>query len=115
MISIPKTLAWIGAATPIRSPTGYGEGGLAKLIENGLQLVFFGSGLACFVYLVIGAFSYIVSGGEKDKIQKAQQTMTYAVVGLVLVVTVYAVIRIIETVLGIGILTEIVIPKAPGL
>jgi heme/copper-type cytochrome/quinol oxidase subunit 2 len=53
---------------------------------TGIQLVFFVGGLLLLGYLLYGAFLWITSGGEEDKVAKARNTMMYAVIGIVLLV-----------------------------
>ncbi len=50
-----------------------------------------------FVMLVIGAFMYLLSAGSADKVTKAQSTMKYAVLGLVLFMSSYLILNIIQT------------------
>jgi hypothetical protein len=60
--------------------------GLSTLMVTGIQLVFFVGGLLLLGYLLYGAFLWITSGGEEDKVAKARNTMMYAVIGIVLLV-----------------------------
>jgi hypothetical protein len=74
---------------------------LGSLISTGLQLFFFVAALATLVYLMLGAFEWITSSGEKEKLSKAQNKMQSAVIGLVLIVVVVVVFNVIMgTVLG---------------
>jgi len=74
---------------------------LGSLLSTGLQLFFFVAALAALVYLLLGAFEWITSSGEKEKLTKAQNKMQSAVVGLVLIVVVVVVFNVIMgTVLG---------------
>lgn len=75
--------------------------GLGKLLSTGLQLFFFVVGIATLIYLLMGAFEWVTSSGEKEKLTKAQNKMQAAVVGLILVVVVVVVFNVIMgTVLG---------------
>ena len=76
-------------------------GALGPLISFGIQIFFFIAGLAMLVYLLWGAFDWITSEGSKEKVQKAQNKIMYAVVGMVLMVVVIVVFNVIMgTVLG---------------
>ena len=72
--------------------------GLGKIISTGIQLFFFLAGLAALVYLLWGAFDWIISNGEKEKLQKAQNKIQSAVIGLVLMVIVVTVLATLEQV-----------------
>ena len=53
-----------------------------------------GAGI-CLVFLLFGAYRYVTSAGEQKRITDATSTMTYAVIGLIVVVVAYAVVRTI--------------------
>lgn len=78
---------------------------LGSLIGNLLQLVYYVAGLFFFIYFLIGGLQWITSGGDKGGVQAARDKIVNAVIGLILVVAAYAITLIIETVLGIKILT----------
>jgi len=74
---------------------------LRKIISTGIQLFLFVAGLAALLYLLWGAFDWINSSGEKEKLQKAQDKITAAVIGLILCVVVLVVFNVLMgTVLG---------------
>lgn len=75
--------------------------GLSKLLSTGIQLFFFVAGLAALIYMLWGAFDWITSNGEKEKLQKAQNKIQSSAIGLVLIVVVLVVFNVIMgTVLG---------------
>lgn len=53
-------------------------------------------GLVLFIMFIIGSFNYITSLGNPEKIKKAQGTLKYAVVGLVLFVSAFLILKIID-------------------
>ncbi len=71
---------------------------LAFLIGYFIKFFFIVSGLIAFIYLLLGAFAWITSGGDKEAINKAQQKIQAAVIGLVMIVVVLAVVVTIETI-----------------
>lgn len=74
---------------------------LGKLISTGIQIFLFVAGLATLLYMMLGAFDWITSNGEKEKISKAQNKIQSAAIGLVLVVVVLVVFNVLMgTVLG---------------
>jgi len=74
---------------------------LASTIFGFLTLV---AGLAFILYFVLGAISWITSGGDQQKLDKAKSQMTSAAVGLIIVVASYIIIGVVSLVLGIEIL-----------
>ncbi len=66
--------------------------------------------LAALVFIIIGAFQWITSGGDKQKVESARNHIIAAIIGLVIVVLSFVIINIITTVLGIGPITNLKIP-----
>lgn len=70
------------------------------------------AGLMFLIYFIIAALSWITAGGEKGKIEKAQQQMTNSAIGLVIVIAAYAIVGIVGKVLGLDILNPGVVIKS---
>lgn len=88
-----------GAATPTPSnPFGRVEGygpvssfnnpgaGISSLISAGVTIFLSVGGIAALFFLLWGAVDFITSSGEQEKIDKARMKMTYAAVGLILMI-----------------------------
>lgn len=52
------------------------------MVTSSIQWVIGIAGAVAVIFLVAGGISYITSGGESSKIQKAKQTILYALIGL---------------------------------
>lgn len=61
-----------------------------------IKLFFFIAGLAALIFLLLGAFSWVTSSGDKEAVKKAQDKIQAAVVGLILIVLVLALIVTLE-------------------
>lgn len=59
--------------------------GVSKIFSFGLRMVIIVAGFFLLVYLFWGAFDWITSSGEKEKVTKAQQKITGAIIGLLLI------------------------------
>lgn len=53
--------------------------------------------VALFIMLVVGAFHYLTSLGNPEKLKKAQGTLRYAVVGLVIFLASFLILNVIDT------------------
>lgn len=74
---------------------------VGRVISIGIQLFFLVAAVATMIYLFWGAFDWISSSGEKEKLLKAQNKIMSAVIGLVLIVVVFVLFNVIMgTVLG---------------
>jgi hypothetical protein len=58
---------------------------LEEWISGSLNVVIAIAALIAIIFMVYAGFLYIFSGGETDKVDKAQKTMAYTIVGLILV------------------------------
>ncbi len=54
-------------------------------VQNTLNTVIVIAALLAIVFMVYAGFLYIFSQGKEDKVEKAQKTMAYTIVGLILV------------------------------
>lgn len=60
--------------------------------------------LALFVMLVVGGFKLLTSRGDPQKSEEAKNTMTYAVIGLTVIVASWLILKILGDFLGINLL-----------
>jgi len=56
------------------------------------------------IYFVLGALTWIGAGGKTEQLKKAQDQITNAVIGMIIVVASYAVFFILGKILGVNIL-----------
>jgi hypothetical protein len=64
----------------------------ANILTISTGLIF----LALFVMLVVGAFKYLTSLGNPEKVKKAQGTLTYAVIGLIIFLSAFLILKTID-------------------
>lgn len=62
------------------------------------------AGIAFLIYFLLGALNWITAGGDPTKVEKAQKTMTSAIIGLIAVIVAYFIVSIVGTILDIDIL-----------
>ena len=67
-----------------------------------IRLFFVMAGLAALLYLLLGAFTWITSGGNKESVEKARDKIQAAIVGIILVVIVVAILATLESVVFSG-------------
>lgn len=63
--------------------------------------------LVALLYIVIGAFQWITSGGDKGKVEAARNHIISAVIGLVIIALSFVIINVVISVLGLGSLTNL--------
>ncbi|SRR6266498_757937 len=72
----------------------FGAGGIWNRILTTLTFL---TGAVSVLLIVVGAFRYTISGGDQGAITSAKNTILYAVVGLALSVTAYAIVNFVLT------------------
>lgn len=70
-----------------------------------IGLLFVFGALAFFFMLLWGAITWILSGGDKAGLESAKSRITNAIVGFVLLLGSFAIIKLIEAFFGIDILS----------
>lgn len=75
---------------------------ISIIVKNAITV----AGIIFLILLILGGFSFIMSAGSGDpkKAQQAQQTITAALIGFVVVFLSYAIVQLIQTVTGLQIL-----------
>lgn len=76
-----------------------------KYLPNFIGLLFVFGGLSFFFMLIWGAVSWILSGGEKNGLESAKNKITNALVGIVLLIAVFAIVKLIEMFFTVDILS----------
>ncbi len=71
------------------------EQGFSNLVGFGINMFIVVAGLFLLLYLLWGAYDWITSSGEKEKITKAQNKITNAVIGFILIFIVIVVYRLL--------------------
>lgn len=59
-----------------------------------LRYLFAVSGTAAALFIILGGFWYMTSAGNEEQAEKGQKTITYAIIGLVVVIMSYTIVRI---------------------
>lgn len=53
--------------------------------------------LTLFIMFIIGSFHYLTSGGNPEKVKKAQTTFTYAIIGTLIFLGSFIILKTIDT------------------
>lgn len=92
---------------------GFEIPGFDKVLTFIIRFFFIVAGLVALIYLLLGALSWITSGGNKENVDKAREKIQAALIGVILLFVVLAIVGVVENVLGIGlgITKDIIFPK----
>lgn len=100
-----------GVNVNITPPGGFIDAPIDKIIGNTLIIVFSAATLLVLVFLIIGAFQWITSGGDKEAVGKARSRITAALIGLLILALAFVIIRVVGQVLGIPNILEFKFPS----
>lgn len=82
------------------------KGGIATLkcvpliFQNIIDAFIVFGGAVAVLYLVLSGIKFITSGGDQIKVAEAKKSMTFAVVGLLIVLLAFFVIKVLTKILG---------------
>jgi len=80
---------------------------VVTLINKGIAYAIIVAGLLSVVFIFIGGISFILSGGQEDKIKGAVNTIRYAIVGLIITILAVVIVGIVGKAMGLDIIRYI--------
>lgn len=75
---------------------------LIDLINKGIAYAIIAAGFLSIIFIFVGGISFILSGGQEDKIKTAVSTIRYAIIGLVITVLAVVVVNALGKIIGIS-------------
>lgn len=75
---------------------------LGSFVSKSVSAIILVAGLATFMYMVYGGIQWIMSGGDKGKLEEARNKITNGIIGLAIVASAWAVYLLIDYFFGIG-------------
>jgi len=113
---LTPTLAVSPTAVPTAKwsdPTGEDPAKLKDLeviFERIVKIAGVGAGFALFVMILVGGFAFLTSGGDPKKAEQGRNTLTFAVLGLVLLIGAYLILRFVAEFTGVSSILKFKIP-----
>ncbi|MGI6776156.1 MAG: hypothetical protein ACOX5S_02625 [Patescibacteria group bacterium] len=84
---------------------------VGSILSGAIQLVLIVAALVFFFLLIIGGIRWMTAGGDKEKAGAARGQLTSALIGLAIVFAAWAIIRLIEVLFGVSIISGFEIPS----
>lgn len=75
---------------------------LTELINKGIAYAIIVAGFLSVVFIFIGGISFILSGGQEEKIKQAVSTIRYAIIGLVITILAVIIVNALGKIIGIS-------------
>ncbi len=84
-------------------PSSYAKlSGLEWVFHRLISALFYAGGIVAFVYLLIGGFKYLTSSGDEEAVESAKNTITYAILGLLIIVTSWLILDLLGKMISQG-------------
>lgn len=71
------------------------EGNIEPIVERITGYLFPVAVLISLIFVVMGGYMWIISGGDPSRVKQAQGTLTWAILGLVIVLVIFGILRIV--------------------
>ena len=83
---------------------------LETLFTNVVNVVIALSGVALLLMFIVGGFSFMFAAGDAKKMEQARATITNAIIGLIIIVAAYLILKIISVFTGLPDILKFSIP-----
>ncbi len=107
-----QTQAWDGVCVSTEDPEVVTIQGFQCLIANVLSISLTGIGVAGFVMLIVGSMKWMLSGGNAQHLEKAKNTMSFAVVGLIVGLSAFIILNLVAEFTGVKTILQFTIPAS---
>ncbi|KKT72771.1 MAG: hypothetical protein UW70_C0100G0001, partial [Candidatus Peregrinibacteria bacterium GW2011_GWA2_44_7] len=77
---------------------------ILEVINRGIAYAIIVAGFLSVVFIFFGGISFILSGGQEDKIKQAVSTIRYAIIGLIITVLAIVIVGFVGRALGLDII-----------
>lgn len=85
---------------------------LEYVFKNVISVVLALAGITCFLMLIVGGFRFLTAGGDPKAAATARNTLTYAVIGIILLIGSWLTLVLLQKFTGVP-LTRFVIGNTP--
>lgn len=88
------------------------EGDIATLacipivIKNLVQWALIFAGVVALFLIIYAGFQFVTSKGDPQQVDNAKKTLTYAIIGLLLIFFSFAILNLISAITGVGQITN---------
>ena len=86
----------------------------SDLITAALTIAFAAAAILVLFFLVLGAFNWITSGGDKEKVGNARKIIINALIGFVILALAFFIVRVVGDIIHIDIFNQGSIPTLPA-
>jgi|SRR3990167_9553100 len=103
-----RFLAQVGTITPpagIPNPGGNPTAFVAGLIRGAIQFLLITAFIVALIWTIFAGYRFVFSGGDEKSISGAWSQIYWGIIGLVVVVGAFAIIKLVETFFKVNIVS----------
>lgn len=75
---------------------------LSGFIQWAINIASILAGITAVVFLIVGGYMYMTSGGAEEQAEQGRKTMTNSIIGLVVIILAYAIVRAVASLFSTG-------------
>lgn len=75
---------------------------IIDIINRGIAYALIIAGILSVVFIFVGGFSFILSGGQEDKIKQAVSTIRYSIIGLIITILAVIIVNLVGRFIGLN-------------
>lgn len=75
---------------------------IPAVVHNIILGAFLFAGIVAVVLIIYSGIRFILSGGDPKQVEGARKTMTYAIIGFIVILLSFAILNLIKTVTGVN-------------
>lgn len=85
----------------IKSLTGgTGAEGISKMLSSIVEIIYIVASIVFVFIVIISAFQWIISGGDKEAVGNARKRLTYAIIGITMLALAFVILKAIGQITG---------------
>ncbi len=85
-----------GICVPVNNQSGLlGSKNLVELITKSINLLLYLGGAIAVLFVIIGGYQYLTSGGNEEAAEKGRKTVTNAIIGILLMALAFTIINVV--------------------
>lgn len=97
VLLLPKYVLALGGLDTTAGGAGYKEKDLLKISGNAINIALSFVGVLFLIMMIVGGFIWMTAAGNEDRVKTAIKLIVAGVIGLVIVVSAYAITSFLGT------------------
>lgn len=88
-----------------------GDTPINTIFQNAITIIFIGAAILVLIMLIVGAFQWILSGGDKEAVGKARGRIINALIGLAILALAFVILTVVGKLVNVDLTGAFTIPS----